>query len=404
MVDTFTSTTRTGFFGSIKKAIVGTLIGLIMVPASVGLLSWNEYRTIHRTHGLNEGASLVQSVDPASTSPSLAGTLIHLNGRAETEERLRDEVFGIEEQAIRLIRNVQMYQWVEDKDTKTRNGKKTTTYNYDKKWKSGRENHESFKHSNGHENPNAKFAESSLAADKVNLGAYLLNKSLKNSIHSKEKVEWSEDLIAALPDDIRDHSLVNGEYLYWSMKGLPSTENPKLGDQRISFDVVRPTNVSLVSAVKPNATNQLTPFKTTNGEELERLYVGDFSATEVFEKMQGENTVMAWLIRGGGLLLSFIGFTLIMGVLSAFTERIPIVGSMTRGIIGFVAFMLAIVLTALTIAFAWIAVRPLIAIPLIVVAIGAAVMAWRSSRKPKEFPAPMQNAETPAVLTADDVV
>jgi hypothetical protein len=272
-------------------------------------------------------------------------------------------------------------------------------------WKSGRENHESFKHPNGHENPNAKFAESSLAADKVNLGAYLLNKSLKNSIHAKEQIAWSEEIIAALPADIRDHSLVNGQYLYWSEKGLPSTDSPKLGDQRISFDVVRPTNVSLVSAVNERATNELKPFKTSNGEELERLYVGDFTAAEVFEKMQGENTIMAWLIRGGGLFLSFIGFTMIMGVLSAFTERIPIVGSMTRGIIGFVAFMLAIVLTMLTIAFAWIAVRPLIAIPLIVVAIGAAVMAWRSSRKSKEFStARLHGPEAPAVLTADDVV
>ena len=406
MPDVFTSTTRTGFFSSIKSAIVGTIIGLIMVPGAVVLLSWNEYRTIHRTHGLNEGASVVQTVaDPNTAEVGLAGALVHLNGRAETQERLRDEIFGVEENAIRLVRNVEMYQWVEDERTENRNGNKKKTYSYEMEWKSGRENHQDFAHPNGHENPAAKFSQHTLAAENVKLGAYSLNENLRDSINSHEMIQWSEELIAALPSEIRDHSLVDGEYLYWAAKGLPSVSSPNLGDQRISFDVVRPTGVSLVSAVRKNAVDQLMPYTTTNGEKLERLYVGDFTAGEVFEKMQGENTIMAWLIRGGGLLLSFIGFTLVMGVASAFTARIPLIGSATRAIIGFIAFMLAIILTSLTIAFAWIAVRPLIAIPLIVVAVGAAVMIWRSSRKAREQTAiPMGTGAAPVVLTTDDVV
>jgi hypothetical protein len=59
----------------------------------------------------------------------------------------------------------------------------------------------------------------------------------------------------------------------------------------------------------------------------------------------------AWIFRGGGFFLAFLGFTMIMGVLSAFTNAIPLVGSMTRMIVSFVSFLLAIVLTTLTIAF-----------------------------------------------------
>lgn len=39
MPNVITSTQRTGFFSRIKNAIVGTFLGLIMVPASIGLLS-----------------------------------------------------------------------------------------------------------------------------------------------------------------------------------------------------------------------------------------------------------------------------------------------------------------------------------------------------------------------------
>ena len=149
--------------------------------------------------------------------------------------------------------------------------------------------------------------------------------------------------------------------------------------------------------------DQLKPFKTSNGESLERLYVGDFTAAEVFEKMQSENQFLAWALRAAGFGMSFMGFAMILGVLSAFTNWIPIVGSMTRGLVGIVAFLLAVVTTTLTIAFAWIAVRPLLAIPLIVIGIGAAYMAWRSSRK-KPATSYQTSPETPSVLSADDVV
>jgi len=404
MSDVFTSTTRTGFFSRMKNAIVGTFLGLIMVPASVGLLSWNEYRTIHRTHGLNEGADVVQTVaDPNTASPELAGSLIHLNGKADTREQLRDEIFGIEENAIRLTRDVQMYQWEEDKHTKKTGNKRKTTYSYKMEWRSGRNDHQNFKRPDGHENPPAEFRGASWEAKRVNLGAYDLNQSLKSSIRSKEHVEWSDDIVNALPSNIRDQGVASEHYFYWSRGGSPNPGAPQIGDQRISLNVVRPTQVSLVAGAKESAPNQLYPWKTTNGEKLERLYVGEFSAAEVFEKMQGENEMWAWILRGIGFVVSFIGFSMIMGVLSAFADSVPIVGPMTRGIIGFVAFLLAVVLTTLTIAFAWVAVRPLLAIPLIVVGVGAAFMAWRSFRKkPETQPAHAQ--EAPAVLSADDLV
>lgn len=405
MADVFTSTQRTGFFSRIKNAIVGTFLGLIMVPVSIGLLSWNEYRTIHRTHGLNEGASVVQSVDDPNTAyERLAGSLIHLNGKADTQERLRDDIFGVEENAIRLTRKAQMFQWVEKKRTKKSGNTKRTTYTYKQQWESGRTDHGGFKEPSGHENPPAEFAKASWEAERVNLGAYSINQSLKSSIRSDENVPWSDQVVDALPERIRDNSVVNQQYLYWSSGGPPDPNAPRIGDQRISLNVVRPTRVSLVAKSRHKDASQLGPFTTTNGEELERLYVGDFSAAEVFEKMQGENEMWAWILRGIGFVVSFIGFSMIMGVLSAFADSVPFVGSMARSIIGFVAFLLAIVVTTLTIAFAWVAVRPLLAIPLIVVGVGAAFMAWRSFRKKPVAVQQGYAQESPAVLSADDLV
>lgn len=405
MADSFTTTSHTGFFSRIKNAVVGTLLGLIMVPGAIGLLSWNEYRTIHRTRGLNEGAELVQSVDdPAIASPKFAGALIHVSGKADTQERLRDDILGVEENAIRLTRRTDMFQWVEAKKKKKKGNATTETYSYKKEWQSGRVDHSKFKRSNGHENPGLRFPKETWEASQVNLGAYTLNNNLKGYISSDEYIEWTSEVFDAIPESIRGSSVVDQEYLYWSEKGTPNPNSPELGDHRVRINVVRPTQVSLVAKSREQKPDQLAPFTTSNGQELERLYVGEFSAAEVFEKMQSENSMWAWIFRGGGFAISFIGFTMIMGVLTAFTDAIPLVGSMTRSVVGFVAFLLAIVLTTLTIAFAWVAVRPLFAIPLIVVGVAAAVMAWRSSRKKPQQTAPVYASEAPAMLSPDDVV
>lgn len=398
----FTETTRTGFFSGIKNAVVGGLLGLILVPGSVALLSWNEYRTIHRTKGLNEGAELVETVaDPDTASPDLSGKLVHVNGKADTQERLRDDQFGIEETAIRLTRNVEMFQWTEEKRTKNKGNTTKTVYDYRQEWRSGYVDHSRFRKSAGHENLRPRFGDSDQLANNVNVGGYRLNGSLINSIRAEELVPWSEEMLAAA-EKLAGETTVSDKYLYCSENGgTPAA--PVVGDQRVWFEVVKPTRVSFVAGVSEAAADQLKPFKVSNDESIERLYVGDFSAGEVFEKMQGENQITAWMFRGGGFAMSFMGFGMILGVLSAFTNWIPVVGSMTRAVFGFVAFLLAVVLTTLTIAFAWIAVRPLLAIPLILIGIGAAYMAWRSSRKSPN-PALAPAVDAPTVLSADDVV
>jgi hypothetical protein len=410
MSDTFSTTSSSGFFSRIKGAIVGALLGLVLVPGSVVLLSWNEYRTIHRTRGLNEGAETVQTIDPANANPEFKEALVHMTGLADTQERLKDNEFGIEERAIHLKRDVEMFQWVEEKETKSKDkvggGKTTTeTYSYHKQWASGRKDSERFNRPSGHYNPTPKFDDVSVSAKKVNVGAYALDSSLKNSIRSYEDVSWTDAIVESLPEEIFNTCAVDGDYLYWAESQTPDAQSPEVGDLRIKVRVVKPTVVSLVAGVDQSGTS-LGDFEVSNGESMRKLYVGEFSAVEVFEKMRSENSMWAWIFRGLGFFLSFIGFCMILGIFGAFASVIPFFGSLTRSLTGFVSFLLAIVTTAMTIAVAWIAVRPLIAIPLIIASVLAAVMIWRTSKKSsaKTVPSFAAPAETPVTLTADDVV
>src|SRR5271166_414777 len=112
--DTFVDVTRTTGCAHVAGAGCAMLIGIVLVPISFVLLFWNEGRAIRTDRGLREGSSSVISVsDPSQVNPANDGKLVHITGRADTSETLTDPTFAVSEQAIRLERQVAMYQWTQ---------------------------------------------------------------------------------------------------------------------------------------------------------------------------------------------------------------------------------------------------------------------------------------------------
>jgi hypothetical protein len=366
---------------------MGVFAGILMVPISLGVLGWNEYRTIHRTQGIKQGAKVVKSLaDTSSIKSELDKQLVHMTGLADTEEILRDAEFPVEEKAIKLRRSVEMFQWVEETSTKSRKklggGKETvTTFSYDKEWAEGRNNSENFEESSRHVNPPLKFNSQTSTAKQVTLGAFELNDTLVNSISNYQSVSLPDEFIESLDEELKPRVKVSGEYLYWSAtEEAPNLELPNVGDLRIRFAVVKPAEVSLVAQ---QTGNTFAPFEVPNGETLQRLYVGKMSAEEMFTKFQEENMVLAWVLRVVGIGACCLGFFLIVSPLAVFADIVPFLGSITRGLAGMLAVLMGVCLSFGTIAISWIAVRPLIGIPLLLISIGSLVMLYRliSSRK-----------------------
>ena len=366
------------------NSFIGILIGLLMVPGSVLLVSWNEYRTVHRSRGLAEAQEVTEEVvDPFEINAAQNDRLVHTTGTATTEETLNDPEFGVSLKAMRLQRTVEMYQWVEHKKSETRDkiggGKETiTTYTYDRRWQEGRENSEGFKDRSGHENPSPRYASHSAVTDRGTLGAYKLPSSLIESrMNSWKDLPVSLDTVLAKVDQsLAAHFKLDGSKLYYGAV-LPMSSEPHVGDLRIAFRAVEPAQVSVLS--KQN-NSELSPFKTSNGELIEHLMIGKVNTVEMFDSLKLENTMMAWMIRIGGWILSIVGFTLITGPLQTLAAIIPPVGRLVGSMTFFVSFLLGTSLTLISIAIAWIAVRPLFGIALLVVAGGAIYLLTRRTK------------------------
>ena len=374
----------------VKGAFAGFIIGCLMIPGSIALHAWNEYRTIHRTHGLNEAEHDVIAIEPDRIASDHDGKLVHVAGKSHTDDVLIDKEFGIRENAIHLRRTVKMYQWVEtehDDDGKT-------TYSYHKAWEEGRVNSQSFSRKQGHENPTPKFKSRSSSAGNVTIGAYRLNNALRDQMQNWKPIQFGESAVStARPNDAEQFTMHENKF-YWS-ENSPNPNSPEIGDLEIGFDHVAPDDVSLVAKLSGETFDT---YRTSNGEPIERLYDGILSAQEIFIKLKTENTMIAWGIRLGGTALCVIGVFLLFGPIQKLFSWIPVVGNVTNNLFFLAALLIGFSISMVTISVSWIAVRPVLGIGLLAAAAVAFFFLSKLGGKPAERP------DDVTVVTDDMVV
>jgi hypothetical protein len=350
-----------GYFRRLRDSLAAMVIGFVLIPISVVLHGWNEYRTVHRTRGLAEARRLVSTIPHShQLAQELDNRLVHLSGKADTEEILADDRFNVRQRAIHLRRTVEMYQWTE-KEIHQRGSQDNSrrTFEYERIWSSSPIDSTRFQDAYGHDNPGFPFESRTLTAEHAFVGVYQLNDFLKQSMNEWQAIPISQEtLLETIDADQRENYLLRNSELFIS-RGPPEPDRPRIGDLRILFSSVQPAEVSLVAQMRGNS---FAPFKTSNGENIQKLYLGKLTAEEVMDRLDTENTTIAWMLRMGGVFLSILGFVLCLRPLSAVVSFVPLLGSLTSGLLFLVAMLLGGVVSLTTIGMAWIAVRPLLGI------------------------------------------
>ncbi len=383
MVDEFTEVTSEGWLSRITSSIKSMLFGLLLFVVSFPLLWWNEGRAVKTARSLEEGAAAVVSVAADKVEASNENKLVHMSGTATTEEVLQDSVFAVSVQAIKLKREVEMYQWREEEKSETKKragGKKTTTttYSYHREWSGSLINSGNFKQSQDHQNPSAMAYEStSQSASKVTLGAFVLSSGLVGKIDDSQQLNVTE-----LPSGIPNLKLHSGGFYLGA-----NPASPQIGDIRINFRSVPPAEVSVVAQ---QLGDRLAPYSTKAGRDIELLESGVQAAAQMFAAAMSRNKVMTWVLRLVGFLMMFFGLTVIFKPLVVVADVLPMLGNLLSVGLGLFCGAVAFILSLLTIAIAWIAYRPLLGGGLLVLAVGVffGVRAMGKKKEPKLPPLP----------------
>ena len=128
-----------------------------------------------------------------------------------------------------------------------------------------------------------------------------------------------------------------------------------------------------------------------NGKRVQLLVDGEKSMEEMFASAQSANTVMCWIVRLVGILLMYMGLSMVFRPLSVLADVLPILGDIVGIGTGFVAGILAGICGLTTIAIAWIVYRPVLGVALLAL-VGGLVFLLMKKRAAKKAAAPADAA------------
>ena len=344
----------------ILGGLIAFLLGLVLIPAAVVLLYWNVGRAVDAIRAIGRGATSVIEIQATPIDPASNGHLVHVTGMMKPGTPARDPVFGVTGDGLtRLERKVEMFQWKEDKETESHNnlgGSKTTTttFKYAKVWSDSAISSGAFHVPDGHHNPSMPARSETFDGDSVMLGAYRLDPPVLSKITDFTPLHPA----IAPPAGYQ----VAGEGFY---QGRDPAQ-PAIGDLRVSF---RGVPAQIISVVAAQASGALTAWRDVNGYTIALAEPGMVTAQVLFKEEAHAASVLTWILRGVGFVLVLVGFLCLARPLTSLFAVVPFLESLVGAGVFLIALTLAVPVTLLTIAFAWLAHRPLVGVGLIVAAV-----------------------------------
>ncbi|MEM8933397.1 MAG: TMEM43 family protein, partial [Acidobacteriota bacterium] len=342
-MDSFTEVSHQSWGSRLRGSFQGIIVGFLLVAGGVSLLFWGEGRAVKRAKALEEGASTVVSVDGSGPQSANQGQLVHFWGDAIALEPVRDDLFGVEVDGLKLRREVEMYQWDEDVDSKTTknsDGSTTTrkTYNYNKTWSSRAIDSSSFHRPGGHENPSfPDYDSSTVVADTVTIGDWILTRRFVDKINRSETLDVDDRILEKARRSV-DAEFVRGDGgLYLGSPGSAS-----IGDVRVRFEVVPTTRVSVVGL---QSGLELVPYTAKVGGDIVLVGYGDQTADAMFTRAKQGNIALTWGLRVLGFFIVFFGFVAILKPISVLADRVAFVANFVETGVNMIAFVLAIVVS-----------------------------------------------------------
>jgi hypothetical protein len=389
MPDQFKDVTKTGYGGRIVNSLKGVVIGLFLFVVSFGLLYWNEGRV-----DLSNIAKTATEISSAtvSTDSTLNGKLISTTGNVNSDQVIGDNLFLNPDKFIAVKRKVEMYSWIEKSESHSKTntgGSKTTetTYTYSKGWEENPKSSINFKHPDGHENPQKSLDSYTNKVTAATVGAYNFDPqsvTLPNFSQlplNSQNVTLSDGAV-----------LANDSYIFIKKSADGTFDSPQIGDLRISYHVLRPGFEGTIFGKLSG--NKIDPYFDQDGNNLYRLFIG--TRDQGIATLHTEYTTLLWILRLVGFLLMWFGLSALFGPISVLLDFLPIFGTISRSVIGVITFLVALVLTIVTILVSMITHSLIALIIALVVTVGAIITFFVMFKNKRKASGVMATATVPA--------
>ncbi|MFN7160329.1 MAG: TMEM43 family protein [Candidatus Gracilibacteria bacterium] len=363
--DRFTEVTTKGYGSRLLSALGGIVGGFVLFFGAFALLFWNEGRV-----DMSLIAKEAQELPSTERNAELDGKLVYTTGTLATDQLIGDGMYLQDGEYVSVKRVVEMYAWEEKteskSDTKLGGSEETTmTYTYGKDWTGSPSKSSNFKKPEGHSNPSLGIKGDVYTVNRATIGLYTVDPSKAGTPEydslsltpantvlgtPPQSVSASGAVLAGSGStlDTASGATINGDlprlisnFIYL---GNGTLTNPQVGDIRISYEVARPG--SEVTVIGKLSGDKITTF-SDGKNSLYTLQSGTFE--EAVQGMAASHSTMGWVWRVVGFFMMWIGMTTIFSPLSVLLDVLPFLGSISRGVVSGVTFVVALVLTIITI-------------------------------------------------------
>lgn len=371
MPDTFTKTTTTGWGTRLGQSIAGVFVGILMFLASFGVLYWNEGRVDLSSIAL-EATPL--AADVVTSDTALQGTLVSVTGEVTSAETVGDDMFLKPGPYLRVVRNVEMYAWVEETEEESNTNlggseTTTTTYNYKKEWTDAPKDESTFEYPTDHENPSLTVEGDVATVDKLTVGVYTVDGAVE--MPAGEQLTLKDSVLSLSSGAER----ASDEYVFM---GTGSLASPVVGDVRISYEVLNQGFTGTVIGELDRSA--IVKYTDKDGNSMFRVFNG--GRDEAVATLRSEYTIMMWVFRGLGFLMMWLGLAAVIGPIATFLDVLPFLGKTTRFLASVVTFPIALVLSVITILISMV-LHSLVAVVIVGVLLLAGLLIFLKMRRGK---------------------
>ncbi|XP_071438753.1 transmembrane protein 43 homolog isoform X1 [Hetaerina americana] len=345
----------------LKASWLAAVIGSALFSGGMWILFWNEGRAVQTIRSLEEGMSAVIPLHSTDTIiEEYNKKLVHLSGPLDISEPLTEFEYGVSVPAVKLKRRVQMYQWIEEENTREYHEgdhvHTETSYSYATEWRDKIIDSSSFSIPYGHHNlKEFPFKSKVYVSEHVSVGNFELGGDLKDKFNDFVLVTSDER------PERRDIKLHAGLYYH-----SQDVWNPEVGDIRIQFSYAGSSG-DVVTIVAMQNGNQLVPYKTLSGYDILILRHGKLSVEEIFHDEHSQKFWLTWLVRFLGWFLTLLGCTCLSNILFTAVHRYSILNDILTMDMGSFNLAVSLSVSLLIIGVAWIWYRPALGFILVLI-------------------------------------
>lgn len=203
----------------------------------------------------------------------------------------------------------------------------------------------------GHENPEMEIKSATKRVNEIKMGLYKIPTAGLDLPAEESISPISPELVNLKVNIGSGRNEISGDYIYNGKGGI---DTPRLGDLRVSYRVLKSgfTGTAFGSIDPENIT--LKPFSVGNKRIVDKLFgklyrIFNSDRQAAIQTLHSEFSTLGWILRLTGFIMMWLGIFLVFEPISVLLDIVSVIGTVSRFLIGGIAFLIALPLSIITI-------------------------------------------------------